>query len=41
MKKLLCALPILILLLLPVVPAYAFTGNLDGRVVFGQSFTLK
>ena len=40
MKKLLYALPILILLLLPIAPAYAFTGNLDGRVVFGQSFTL-
>ena len=31
MKKLLYALPILILLLLPGIPAYAFTGNLDGR----------
>ncbi|MGA7194635.1 MAG: hypothetical protein WBW94_13485 [Anaerolineales bacterium] len=41
MKKLLYALPILILLLMPIVPAYAFTGNLDGRVIFGQSFTLK
>src|SRR6202142_3972752 len=41
MKKLLCALPILLLLLLPIAPAYAFTGHLDGRVVFGQSFTLK
>ena len=41
MKKILCALPILILLLWPIAPAYAFTGNLDGRVVFGQSFTLK
>ena len=41
MKKLLYALPILLLLLLPIAPAYAFTGNLDGRVVFGQSFTLN
>ncbi|HUI87764.1 MAG TPA: hypothetical protein VLX61_03455 [Anaerolineales bacterium] len=41
MKKLLYALPLLILLLWPVAPAYAFTGNLDGRVVFGQSFTLR
>jgi hypothetical protein len=41
MKKLLYALPILILLLWPIAPVYAFTGNLDGRVVFGQSFTLK
>ena len=24
-----------------IAPAYAFTGNLDGRVVFGQSFTLS
>ena len=41
MKKLLYALPILILLLWPIAPVYAFTGNLDGRVVFGQSFTLN
>jgi hypothetical protein len=41
MKKLWYALPILILLLWPIAPAYAFTGNLDGRVVFGQSFTLQ
>ena len=41
MKKLLYALPILILLLWPIAPVYAFTGNLDGRVVFGQSFTLQ
>ena len=41
MKKLLCALPILVLLLLPIAPVYAFTGHLDGRVVFGQSFTLQ
>ncbi|HEY9152013.1 MAG TPA: polymer-forming cytoskeletal protein, partial [Anaerolineales bacterium] len=41
MKKILYAIPILILLLLPIAPVYAFTGNLDGRVVFGQSFTLQ
>ena len=41
MKKLLYALPILILLLWPIAPVYAFTGNLDGRVVFGQNFTLN
>jgi len=41
MKKILYVLPILILLLFPISPAYAFTGNLDGRVIFGQSFTLK
>ena len=41
MKKILYILPILILLLLPITPVHAFTGNLDGRVVFGQSFTLK
>jgi hypothetical protein len=41
MKKLLYVLPILVLLFLPITPAHAFTGNLDGRVVFGQSFTLK
>ena len=40
MKKLLFALSILALLLIPIAPVYAFTGNLDGRVVFGQSFTL-
>jgi hypothetical protein len=41
MKRILYVLPILILLLLPITPVHAFTGNLDGRVVFGQSFTLK
>jgi len=41
MKKLLYALSMVILLLWPIAPAYAFTGNLDGRVVFGQSFTLQ
>lgn len=41
MKKIFYVLPILILLLFPISPVYAFTGNLDGRVVFGQSFTLK
>jgi len=41
MKKLLYALPILILLLWPIAPVYASNGNLDGRVVFGQSFTLQ
>jgi hypothetical protein len=40
MKKFLYAIPILILLLLPITSAQAFTGHLDGRVVFGQSFTL-
>ncbi len=41
MKKLLYALPMLLLLLLPVAPAYALNSHLDGRVVFGQNFTLK
>ncbi|HUH97479.1 MAG TPA: polymer-forming cytoskeletal protein [Anaerolineales bacterium] len=41
MRKLLYALPVLMLLLLSVAPAHAWTGNLDGRVVFGQSFTLQ
>jgi len=41
MKKLLFALSILTLLLFPIASVHAFTGNLDGRVVFGQSFTLK
>jgi len=40
-KKLLYVIPILILLLLPIMQVHAFTGNLDGRVIFGQSFTLK
>jgi hypothetical protein len=41
MKKLLYVIPILILFLMPITQVHAFTGNLDGRVVFGQSFTLK
>src|ERR1700690_3964528 len=40
MKKLLFAFSILILLLLPIAPVYAFSGQRDGRVIFGQSFTL-
>src|ERR1700690_1635878 len=40
MKKLFFAFSILILLLLPIAPVYAFSGQLDGRVIFGQSFTL-
>ena len=42
MKKIMYALMLLALLLLPVGSAYALTKNvLDGRVVIGQDFTLK
>ncbi|MBI1794563.1 MAG: hypothetical protein HYR70_10270 [Chloroflexi bacterium] len=41
MKKITHALILLVLLLLPVRSAYAWNGNLDGRVVVGQSFVLK
>lgn len=41
MKKIFYALMLLAILLLPARPAFALTGPLDGRVVFGESFTLK
>src|SRR5512135_2399326 len=41
MKKTFCSLVLLALLLLPARWVHAFDGRLDGRVIIGQSFTLK
>ena len=42
MKKLIYALMLLMLLLLPARSAFAWEGGmLDGRVIIGQNFTLK
>ena len=41
MKKIIYALALLTLLLLPVQPALALGPSLQGRVIIGQNFTLK
>ena len=41
MRKIVYALILLAMLLLPAAPAYALNHPLDGRVVIGQDFTLK
>jgi hypothetical protein len=41
MKKVFFVLALLALLLLPARPAHAWNGPLEGRVVIGESFTLK
>ena len=41
MKKLIYALALLALMVLPARSAYALSSPLDGRVIFGQNFTLK
>lgn len=41
MKKMIYAVTLLALLLLPARSAHALNGPLDGRVIFGQNFTLQ